>query len=167
MVTIGPVFLLGLLGVTFYLGSRRTKPSIAEAPIITARSRRPSSSMENSVQVFPKVGGIGDQQHHPTYDAAHPAVSPSASRRPALGSGGVTSSQDPPTKVTNATHGREPSWMIHVSEDAAGESGQPNAVSASGPVERPILASVHSLRRMWQTGAGNDMDAKQVCSVAH
>lgn len=164
MVTICPFFLLGLLGITFHLGSRPTKPSIAEEPIITTRSSRPSASMQSSVRVFPKGASFGDTEHLPIapHGTARPAIGTSGSQHGVPGTGGVVSSTGLSAKATGAAHGRQESYVIHVVGDGTGEPGRRNSVSTLDPLERPILASEHSLRRMWQAGPGNDMDTKQV-----
>ncbi|CAM9101274.1 unnamed protein product, partial [Laminaria digitata] len=59
IVTIGPLFLLGLLGITFYLGSRPGKPRAAEQPIVKTRNRTSSAGDNNSRRSIPKGGGGG------------------------------------------------------------------------------------------------------------
>ena len=147
VVTIGPIFLLGLLGITFFIGSRSRTPTVADQPVIRNHSWA-STAADASTR-------------DPTFLRDRLRSDPGAvPNHPPAASAGVRGSGAPRAVSAEASNGREVSWIIHASEGAV----KPNetAPASQVPVSQPILGSPQSLRKRWQAGPGNESNPEQV-----
>lgn len=166
IVTIGPMCLLGLLGITFYVGSRSPKPRAADQPVVKYQSWA-STSADASTRVPPGVDSTFSTR---TISAINPTLSGDMFRSDpgvvsdqgqAAEATGGTGSDAPPAKSSEVPPGRQASWMIRVDEESTAGSGR-NATAPTGPIREPILGSEQSLRNRWQAGPGTGANAEQV-----
>ena len=163
--TTGPIFLLGLLGITFRLGWRPAKPRVSDQPIIHSHSWA-GSSADASARALARVSGkFGSTteavDRTSSHDISRSNTGPIPDQGLPANATGVTGSGAAAAGVGAAADKRQASWMIHVRDEGATEPGR-NASDSQGPMGRPIVRSQQSLRRMWQAGPGNETDSEQV-----
>ena len=166
IVTTGPMFLLGLLGITFYLGSRQPKTRVSEQPIIHSHSWA-GSSANASARELARVSGMFSSTNEAVnrtsrHDTSRSNTGPLPDQGLPADATGVTSSGAPAAGVGDATEKRQASRIIHVPDESTAEPGRNASDSQDFPLERPIVRSEHSLRRLWQGGPGNETNSEQV-----
>eukprot|EP00904_Undaria_pinnatifida_P010819 jgi/Undpi1/6868/HiC_scaffold_21.g09344.m1 len=150
-VTIGPFLLLGLLGVTFHVGSRPAKPRVETLNHLSARTNF--------------RGSLSSTGNHITSIATE-----DMSAVPALASApGQDTEKDGDTSGDYDTHSTndprvamsaQQSWIIHFHGNGMAKIGE---ASSAPPVrrERLSIAPVRSLRSIWKAGPGNNTDPEQ------
>lgn len=142
------MFLLGLLGITFYIGSRPQIPRAAEQPVVRNHSWA-STTADASTRV-------------PTLSRDRFRSDPgTVTGQPSAASTGIADNGARRAYSAETSIGREVSWIIHAETEGAVEP-KTNAPASQVPVRQPILGSEQSLRERWQAGPGNESNPQQV-----
>ena len=173
-VTIGPLVLLGLLGITFHLGARprprvetleelsgRTghgRPVGGNRRIITSATPEDASVPENGRPTHAKVGSTV-----PARGQAPGAPGIGKGKGEGQGVTGIGKSPAPPRSADLSASFRN-SWIIHAG-GGGGTGARQRSSTPRGRVKLPAgISSKPSLRSIWKAGPGDDTDPEQVNS---
>ena len=150
MVTIAPFILLGLLGVTFYLGSRPETPRVHTLDDLSTRSR---------------TGGIrGLRVSSTTAEATSaPTTSGKADARSSnmriQGQAPVSDPYESPAQRSELTSHVQTTWVLHTSGAATGST---QSSAPMGRAKPAVATSQRSLPSVWKAGQGDKTYPEQV-----
>lgn len=181
IVTIGPVFLLGLLGITFYLGSRPLTSTSRRGGSLVGISNRSTnrSAVGLSSSGATALSITGDGVANPEQGATSASAASAASskrvhgrRRSSTSTNTATSANIDNTTSTDSGMKRTIPVVNSVSDSAPFDKsvkGKKEEVAENDdddddapPSRGGILTRRRSVRRIWKDGPGDDADMEQV-----
>lgn len=164
--TIGPLLLLGLLAVTFHVGSKPTGTGTETLDDLGTRTKcRGELAVERDIS----CGATEGVSVAPLSSNSNTKVidSPSAPAQVATEDGVMNKGDD--TQSANDSHvskRAQSSWIIHYHSEAVVEAGVTSSTPPAAPRERLRKASGRSMRSIWKAGPGNIADPEQVIFLA-
>lgn len=192
MVTIGPLVVLALLGVTFHIGARPAKPEAIHGPTTTQTYNKPPSDT-NVDRATDAVGTVPVLRRAETSDTSSedasrvttlPRLGPALQRsRPNEGSGdaimlsrtahlatkaGAFVDQHIPARdETKSSDTNDPAASFDATTDdhqdrTVGLADEAPSPASPGPNERPFVKRLRSLRSLLDTGTGHEADPEKV-----
>ena len=158
IVTIGPFILLGLLAVTFHIGSRPVRPRVETLDDLSSRSKHGGTLGSRTGAVVDEGPSAPTNNDVPDTQSGNVTEQGQESRER-----GVTGDQDKsPTQPSGLASAVQNSWVIHMS---GGPTGNLNTPASGGRINRPVAASERSIRSVWKAGPGNKTGGEQVSIV--
>ena len=137
-VTIGPLVLLGLLGVTFYVGSRPARPRIATLDELSGRTKHKGALAGEGRHVNSTTT---EDMSAPLSDTLDGKVGTlGVAQGQAIGEKQMASNVAPSTVRPALTANAQNSWIIHVDHESVPQARRPS-LTQSDRVEGPIAVS--------------------------
>lgn len=192
MVTIGPLVVLALLGVTFHIGARPVRPEAINVPTTTptynisqsdtnldratdvdgtvsvlqkARTSDTSSEEASQVVVLPRFGSALQRSRH--NQGSGDAIMWSRTADLASKAGAFVEQNRPARGETKSSDTNDPAasfdgTTVDHQDRTVGHFDEAPSPASPVPKRRPFVKSLHSLRSLLDTGTGHEADPDKV-----